>query len=387
MHDEPAAGTAALTSADDAFGADLYRLLSQDATDTVFSPFSVASALRMALCGARGRTAAELAGALHLGGSKPDGWAGAAAEGLHEMSALVSDVTADGAVTLWAPGTLWVQSGLPLRPEFTARLVDAAAAALADADFSGAPEAARSEINRVVAEQTEGKITGLLQAGAINADSRLVLTSAIYLKAGWVDTFPEKATADGPFYPDGTGRPSVTVRMMRGSAARPYLRGDGYQAVVLPYRGGELAMAVVLPDGPLEGLRPRIAAGGMRGLLAGASRYQVTLSMPRFRIETALGLVPVLQRLGVAEAFTGRADFTGITDAARLAIGTVAHKAYVDVDEQGTEAAAATAVTFQRLAAFRAPPRVTVTVDRPFLFAIIHTATSTPLFLGQVSHP
>ena len=387
MYDEPAARTAALTSADDAFGADLYRLLSRDASDTVFSPFSVNSTLRMAMCGAGGRTAAELAGALHLDLSQPDGWADAAAEGLREMSALVSDVTADGTLTLRAPGTLWVQSGLPLRPQFTARLVDTAAAALADADFRGAPEAARSEINRVVAEQTAGKITGLLQADAIHADTRLVLTSAIYLKAGWADTFPEKATADEPFYPDGPGRPSVTVRMMHGSAARPYLRGDGYQAVVLPYRGGGLAMAVVLPDGPLETLRPRIAAGGMRGLLARASRYQVTLSMPRFRIETALGLVPVLQRLGVTEAFTGRADFTGITDAARLAIGAVAHKAYVDVDEQGTEAAAATAVTFQRLAAFRAPPRVTVRVDRPFLFAIIHTATSTPLFLGQVSHP
>jgi serpin B len=387
MHDEPGARTVALTSADDAFGADLYRLLSQDATDRVFSPFSVASALRMALCGARGGTAAELAGALHLDGSYRDGWANAAAEGLRELSALVSDATAGGAVTLWAPGTLWVQSGLPLRPEFTARLLDAAAAALADADFRGAPEAARSEINRVVAEQTEGKITGLLPVGVIRTDTQLVLTSAIYLKAGWADTFPEDATTDAPFYPDGAGRPSVTVRMMHRSAARPYLRGDGYQAVVLPYRGGGLAMAVVLPDGPLETLRPRIAAGGMRGLLAGASRYQVTLSMPRFRIETALDLVPVLRRLGVTEAFTDRADFTGITDATRLAIGAVAHKAYIDVDEQGTEAAAATAVTFQRLAALRAPPHVTVTVDRPFLFAIVHTATSTPLFLGQVSHP
>jgi serpin B len=387
MHDEPAARTVARASADDAFGADLYRLLSQDATDTVFSPLSVASALRMALCGARGQTAAELAGALHLERSRRDGWADAAAQGLRELSALVSDVTAGGAVTLRAPGTLWVQYGLPVHPEFTARLVDAAAAALADVDFRGAPETARSEINRVVAEQTEGKITGLLPPDAIHTDTRLVLTSAIYLKAGWADTFPENATADAPFYPDGAERPSVTVRMMHGSAVRPYLRGDGYQAVVLPYRDGGLAMAVVLPDGSLDTLRPRIAAGGIRGLLAGASRYQVMLSMPRFRIERALDLVPVLRRLGVTEAFTDRADFSGITDAARLAIDAVAHKAYVDVDEQGTEAAAATAVTFQRLAAFRAPPRVTVTVDRPFLFAIIRTATSTPLFLGQVSHP
>ena len=175
--------------------------------------------------------------------------------------------------------------------------------------------------------------------------------------------------------------------MMRGTAARPYLRGEGYQAVVLPYRDSRLAMAVVLPDGPLAALRPALAAGGLRGLLAGTARHQVTLALPKFRLETALDLIPVLRRLGVTQAFTASADFGGITDAVRLAVSAVAHKAYIDVDEQGTEAAAATAVSFRPLAAFRAPPAVTVTVDRPFLFAIVHMPTGLPLFLGQVSHP
>jgi len=381
MQDQPGSATAVPAIADDAFGRDMYRLLSERAPDTVFSPVSVAAALRMALCGARGQTAAELAGALHLGGS-PD----AAAEGLRALAALVSDVTADGAVTFRAPATVWVQAGLPLQPDFTARLREAAAA-VADADFAGAPDEARAEINRVVAEQTEGKITGLLPPGAVDHWTRLVLTSAIYLKAGWAETFPERATTDAPFYPDGRDGPGLTVRMMRGAATRLYVRGDGYQAVVLPYRGGGLAMAVVLPDGPLAALRPAITAGGMRGLLAGASRYQVTLSLPRFRVEAAFDLVPVLRQLGVTEAFTSRADFSGITEAERLLINAVAHKAYVDVDEQGTEAAAATAVVFRPTAAFRAPPSVTMTVDRPFLFAIIHTRTGLPLFIGQVSHP
>jgi len=381
MQDRPLAAVPAI--ADDAFGADMYRLLSERAADTVFSPVSVAAALQTALCGARGQTAAELAGALHLGGS-PD----AAAEGLRALAALVSDVTADGAVTFRAPATLWVQTGLPLQPDFTARLREAAAAAVADADFSGAPQEARTEINRVIAEQTEGKITGLLPPGAVDDRTRLVLTSAIYLKAGWAETFPEQATTDAPFYPDGRDSPGLTVRMMRGTATRLYVRRDGYQAVALPYRGGGgLAMAVVLPDGPLAALRPAIMAGGLRGLLAGASRYRVTLSLPRFRVEAAFDLVPVLKQLGVTEAFTRRADFSGITEAERLLINAVAHKAYVDVDEQGTEAAAATAIIFRPTAAFRAPPSVTMTVDRPFLFAIIHTRTGLPLFVGQVSHP
>jgi len=394
MREEPAQATTAPASAtaDDAFGADLYRIVSEDSSDTVFSPVSVASALQMALCGARGQTATELASALHLDG--PDAAAGglptrsqdAAAEGLRAFSALLRDVTAGGSVTFRAPNTAWVQSGLSLLPGFTTRLRDAAAT-VADADFAAAPEAARTEINRVIAEQTAGKITGLLAPRAIDAATRLVLTSAVYLKAAWVQPFPGSATGDAPFYPDGPDRPSLTVPMMRGTALRAYLRGDGYQAVVLPYLGSSLAMAVVLPDGPLTALRANIAAGGLRGLLAGTARHQVTLWMPRFRLEAAFDLVPALQRLGVRQAFTRDADFSGITDAARLLINAVAHKAYIDVDEQGTEAAAATAVAFRAAAAFRSPPPVTVIVDRPFLFAIIDTQTGLPLFLGQVTHP
>jgi serpin B len=378
----PAATATAVAAADDAFGADMYQVLAEDSADAVFSPASVASALRMALCGARGQTAAELAGALHVDGS-PE----AAAGGWGALSAVLRDVTAGGSVTFRAPNVLWVQSGLPLLPDFAAQLADAAAAAVARADFVGAPEAAREEINRVIAEQTAGKITGLLPPRAVEAATRLLLTSAIYLKAAWAQPFAGTATRDEPFYPDGPGRPSLTVPMMRGTEARAYLRGDGYQAVVLPYRDSSLAMAVVLPDGPLAALRPKIAAGGLRGVLAGTARHQVTLRMPRFRLETAFNLVPALRQLGVTVAFTEDADFSGITAAERLLIRAVVHKAYVDVDEEGTEAAAATAITFRPTAVFRAPPPVTVVVDRPFMFAIIDNTTGLPLFLGQVSHP
>jgi serpin B len=378
MHDESAVRASA--AADDAFGADMYQLLTEEATDTVFSPVSVASALRMAWCGARGNTATELANALHLKGS-PD----TAADGLRALSATLRSVSPGGSVTFRAPNTVWVRSGLPLLPEFTARLRDAAAT-LASADFAGAPEAARTQINRVIAEQTEGKITGLLPPRSISSLTRLVLANAVYLKAAWTEPFSETATGDAPFYPDGPGRPSLTVRMMRGTAPRAYLRGDGYQAVLLPYRGAGLAMAVVLPDGPLAALRPTVAAG-LGGMLAGTARHQVTLSLPGFRLEAAFDLIPVLRRLGVNDAFSHAADFSGITEAEPLLINTVAHKAYIDVDEQGTEAAAATAVGMRAAAAFRSPPPVTMIVDRPFLFAIIDTTTGLSLFLGQVSHP
>jgi serpin B len=289
-------------------------------------------------------------------------------------------------VTFRAPNTVWVQSGLPVRPEFTARL-SGAAARFADADFTRAPEAARNEINGVIAEQTAGKITGLLPPGSIGPLTRLLLANAVYLKAAWLQPFPAAQTSDAPFYPDGQDRADMTVPMMRGTAARAYVRGDGYQAVLLPYAGGSLAMAVILPDGPLAALRPALAAGTLSGVLAGTSRHQVTLSLPRFRVQAAFDLIPVLRQLGVNEAFSGDADFSGITEAEPLHISAVAHEAYIDVDEQGTEAAAATAVGIRAAAAFRSPPPVTMIVDRPFLFAIIHTATGLPLFVGQVSRP
>jgi serpin B len=365
-----------------AFGADLYQRLAQDRANMVFSPVSVASALWMAWCGARGRTAAELARVLHLNGS-----ADAVGPGLGALSALVADAASGfGSLTIRAPNTVWVQSGLPVRPEFSARLSEAAAT-FAGADFSGAPDTARSEINRVIAEQTAGRITGLLPPGSVGPLTRLVLANAVYLKAAWLQPFPAAQTSDAPFYAEGQDRPDVTVRMMRGTAVRDYVQGDGYQAVLLPYAGGGLAMAVLLPDGPLAALRPAIAARGLGDALAGTSRHRVTLSMPRFRVEAAFDLIPALRQLGVNEAFSHEADFSGITEAGPLQISTVAHKAYVDVDEQGTEAAAATAVGIRAAAAFRAPPPVTMTVDRPFLFVIVHTATGLPLFLGQVSHP
>jgi serpin B len=367
------------TATDEAFGLDMYRVLGEDAADTVFSPVSVASVLRMALCGARGKTAAELAGTLHADES-PD----AAADGLRGLSSALGEVAAGGSVTFRAPSSVWVQSGLPLLGSFTGLLGDA----VHGADFAGAPEAARAEINRVIAEQTAGKITGLLPGGAIDAMTRLVLASAVYLKARWARPFPEDATGDEPFYPDGRDGPGPAVPMMHGTAPRDYVRGDGYQAVLLRYADAGLAMAVVLPDGPLAGLRRTLAdGGGLHGLLAGAARHQVTLAMPRFRLEASVNLVPVLQRLGVREAFGDEADFSGITGAGRLKIGAVAHKAYIDVDEHGTEAAAATAAVMTMLAAMRPPPPVTMVVDRPFLFAIIETATGLPLFLGQVTHP
>jgi serpin B len=363
---------------DDAFGAALYRLLAADRGNLVFSPASIAAALQMALCGARGQTAAQIAAALGLPGPE------AAADGLRLLSRRLADLPGDD-VILRAPNTMWVQSGLPVQPEFTAALREAAAVSIRDADFIRAADAARREINDLIGKQTENKITDLLPPGTIDALTRLMLANAIYLKAAWAYPFPEPATSDAPFYPEGpdTGS-SVTVRMMRLTENLRYLREDRYQSVLLPYHGGRLAMTIMLPDGPLDPPPADLAALTRRD-----TNRQVTLALPRFRQEGEFSLIPALRQLGIRQAFQpGEADFTGITTAEPLSISAVAHKAYIDVDEHGTEAAAATAVGIRAVAAVRpAAPPVTMTVDHPFLFAITDTATGLLLFLGRVTRP
>ena len=380
------AGRRHAAAADDMFGADLFRLLGAAGQNTVFSPASVAAALQMALCGARGATAAQLAAALHLDGPAR------AADGLRLLSDLLSSAGAGpggpgGGLTVRAPNTLWVQAGLPLSPGFTGQLADTEGVTVRPADFQSAPAEARAQINDLIAEQTADKITNLLGPDAISAATRLVLANAVYLKAAWTFPFPARATADAPFYPgDADGAP-LTVPTMRLTSDLAYLRADGYQAVLLPYKESRLAMAVVLPEaGPPAALAPRLTRG-LAPLLTGATRQSVALSLPKFRQRAGFGLIPVLQQLGVQDAFTSAADFSGITSAARLLISAVVHQAYIDVDEQGTEAAAATAVAMRPMALRREPEPVRMTVDRPFLFAITDTVTGLPLFLGQVTRP
>lgn len=384
-----------MASSDDAFGADLFRRLPA-AGNLVFSPASIATALRLVLLGARGETAAQIAAVLHL--DRPD----EAGPGLRAVSALLGDLAA-GDLTLRAPNTVWVQSGLPLEPGFTAALAAAAAVALRDADYRRDAERARQVINQFIAGQTAGRISDLLGPGVLDASTSLVLASAVYLKAAWAHPFPAGATQDAPFHTDPGSQ--VTVPTMRVQALLRYVRGDGYQAVGLPYAGSRLGMTIVLPDGSPGGgwagggwAGGGAASGGPDGggpdgggpgrLLAGLASRQVSLALPRFRVTSGFALRPVLAALGMPLPFSPQADFSGITTAQRLRIDEVAHQAYIDVNEEGTEAAAATAVIMKASARFMdTGPPVELIVDRPFLFAITDAESGLPLFLGRVADP
>jgi serpin B len=364
--------------ADAAFGTDLYLKLAATG-NLVFSPASIAAALRMALAGARGDTATELAGALHL--PAPE----AAADGLAQLAA----IRPGDDLTFRAPNVMWVESAVTVLESYLAQL--SATVSVQRCDFRHAPGAARETINSAIADATAGKIANLIPAGMIDTLTRLVLTNAIYMNALWTSQFPPDETKQKPFYPERTAPAPTDLMHLQASLA--YHCGDGYEAVLLPYRGGSLAMAAVLPDGPLSEFTAGFAGFGglgglMSGLLSGSAECQVDLSLPRFRAEAAFKLKDTLQALGVRTAFTDAADFTGITTDGPLQISAVLHKAYIDVGEKGTEAAAVTAGVMRALALHRKPqPDVKLVFDRPFLFAIVETTSGLPLFLGQFTRP
>lgn len=357
---------AALVSAADAFGLDLLTAPGlADRPNLVVSPISVSLAVQMVGAGAAGRTATQIRNVLHL----PDG--------------VTPRLPAFDRDALKVSNTAWAQRGLALKPAYTDALRDRFGTTMRDADFGVDPDGERRRINRTVADQTAGRITDLFPPGSIDADSRLVLTNALYLKAAWAREFPRERTVDAPFTrADGS---IVTVPMMHNElgddegAKLGYAEGPGYKAVTLPYKGGKLAFTVILPASA-EALKGK----GVAALLDEIRPAHVTLAMPRFTAGSAMDLRSTLTDAGMSDAFSPTADFSGITDDTALYLGSVQHKTFVQVDEEGTEAAAATGVDAK---AVSASVPYTVTVDRPFLFVITDTANGAPLFLGRIGDP
>jgi serpin B len=357
---------ATFVSAVDTFGLDLLTAPTlADEPNLVVSPVSASLALQMIAAGAAGETAAQITKVLHL----PDG--------------ARPQVPTFDQTNLKVSNTTWTQKGLELKPAYRDTLRTQFATTPREADFEVDPDSARREINRTVADQTAGRITDLFPPRSIDRDTRLVLTNALYLKADWAQQFPRDRTADTPFT-RGDGS-TVTVPMMHNAPYEEpkdelgYAEGPGYQAVTLPYRGGTLAFTVIVPAS-VDAVRDK----GIATLLSEIRPAPVALAMPRFTARTAIDLTETLKAAGMTTAFSAAADFSGITDGTVLSVGSVQHKTFVQVDEQGTEAAAATGVEAR---AVSAPVVHTVTVDRPFLFVITDIATGAPLFLGRIDDP
>ncbi len=367
-----------------AFGLDLYRALAADEPNAVLSPTSIALALAMARAGARGQTAAEMDAVMRAVGSDENAaWLNALDQALATRSGTFEDASGAGLpVALRIANAPFAQKEMPLEPAYLEALASRFGAGLRLVDYVTETEAARQLINGWVDGQTERRIPELLAQGVLNRDTRLTLVNAIYLKAPWLRPFPAESTTPGAFTrADGS---TVEVSMMSATAGMRHAAGTGWTAVEIPYIGGSLAMTAIVPD-DLATFERALTADQLAAITAGLAETQVSLTFPKFSIETKIELADLLAALGMPTAFTDEADFSGITKAARLVISNVIHQANIDVDEKGTEAAAATAVVMEVTSAPAEP--LTVQVDRPFLFALRDVPTGAILFLGRVGDP
>ncbi|MEX1117263.1 MAG: serpin family protein [Terrimicrobiaceae bacterium] len=372
------------TESTNALGVELLGSAVPPDTNALISPYSIQSALVMAYAGAAGVTKEQMAATLFY----PE-------EGTLDSFAALRPIMAalggkDSPITLTIADRLFGQVGYPFHPDYLALLKKEFEAPLELADFIKSPRAAEKRINAWVEEQTRDRIKNLIPGGALTEDTRLVLVNAIYLKAPWARSFSKSATADIPFYlTDGT---RVEAVAMTQTESLGYLRGEGYIAVALPYENPDLQFLVLLPDKDLKSFESKITAPFLAGL-KDLPRERIALTLPKFKLEPPLlSLSDTLIKLGMPSAFNdprGSADFSGIAPRSPddyLYISEVFHKTFIAIDEDGTEAAAATAVVMMRAMSIPADP-IKLVIDRPFLFAIQHRPSGTCLFLGRVVDP
>ena len=370
-----------VTTAMNAFTTTSYKQLARGDGNLILSPLNVAAALSMALAGAGGQTAEEIQSVLHV--HYDSGYSAA-------VGALLTDLTTagnSGGNELHAANGLWVQKGFAIQPTYENTLANNYYAPLTSVDFVENPEAARSQINRWTEEHTQDRIKNLFPAGSFDAQTRLVLTSAIYFYGKWQDPFVPSHTQPAPFI-QLTGA-TTQANFMNQTSHFGYTDTPSAQILEMRYAGTGIAFDVLLPKtlSGLAGLETSLTIENLSGWLGNLTTRNVQVSLPKFRTESEFSLRKALSTMGMPTAFTDKADFSGIDPGRALAISEVVHKAFVDVSEQGTEAAAATGITM-RATAMRAPEQAVVfRADHAFIFLIRDTRTGVILFIGRLVKP
>jgi serpin B len=375
------AETKAFTMSSNAFGAELYRALSASPGNIFVSPASISTAFAMTYAGAGGDTAAAMAKTLHFGPQTPAFHEDAGAE----LKAL--QLKGEGR-QLTVANAIWVDAKLPLKGAFEKVNAVEYGAAVKRVNFAAAPASAVNKINTWVSDQTAHKITALFAPGDVTADTKLVLTNTVYMKADWAAPFRAGATQDGPFAVS-PGK-TVTAAMMRRTGHYTYAKGEGFQLLSMPFKGGELAFVIALPDSAdgLGALEQKLDAGALAAWRGQLTRSEnVDLQIPRMKLALKYDLVPPLTRLGLGAAFSDQADFSGVTDATGLKIDKAVHQTYLMVDETGAEAAAATGLGMVATAAPIFQPPIPFHADHPFLFWIEDTRSGAALFIGRMTDP
>ncbi len=367
-----------------AFALDLYRQLRMQEGNLFFSPYSISTALAMTFAGARESTERQMARTMHFTLGQ---------DGLHEtfseLQALLEKIQQVGEIRLSQANSLWPQEGYPFRPEYLSLIERHYGVEITAVDYKtdAAREATCKTINAWVGEKTEGRISNLIREANLDALTRLVLTNAIYFKGRWEDEFDPKRSKEALFF--RSARKCVEVTMMDQTEYFKYAETDSVQIVELPYRGGEVSMLVALPK-QIEGLgslEANLSVARLNAWRNAMTERRVNVMLPKFTMTFAASLRETLKAMGMVEAFTWPgANFAGFDgDPNWFYIGEVIHKARVEVDERGTEAAAATAVVMM-LGGMPAPPPV-FRADHPFLFLIQENRTGSILFIGRVTDP
>ena len=365
----------------EAFGLALLRSLGDaaDSSNVVFSPQTLVDLLAMILPGARGRTATQLSDALGDAGLSASTAAGA----LGRMNATARADANQGSNTLDESSDVWTASGLKLAESYLATLDGAFGTGVHQTDFAADPRGSAQAIDNLVARETHGYIPQLFSPNSFDANTRLVLTDAVYLNATWAAAFNPNETSSADFYP-ADGSPTQ-LSMMNRIGEYDYASGKGWQLVEMPYSGSKTAMDILLP-GPgsdsLSALRDGLSATSLDSMLHSMTGQSVTLTIPKFTTSySPSDLKSTLTRLGLGDLFTD-ADLTGMTaDHEQLGVSQIAEKAYVAVGEKGTVAAAAAGGSVTATAA-RATG-VTFDADRPFLYLVRDLSTGQILFAGQ----
>ena len=333
-----------LTDGNGVFAFNLYKLVSQEEGNLFYSPYSISAALAMTYAGARGDTEKQIADTLQFYLSQKE---------LHPaFNSLDRELTSRGEGAKGKDGegfrlnivnAIWGQKDYTFLVSFLDTLAENYGAGLRILDFINEPEQSRITINDWVSDETEGRIKDLIPQGTIDALTRLVLTNAIYFNAAWQYPFEEDATSPGVFHlVNGS---EVSVPMMEQKESFAYSKGNNYQAVELPYDGREISMVILLPDSDqFEAFEKAIDYQRIKGIIEDLEGREVRLTMPKFEFDSDFSLNKILTEMGMPVAFSSDADFSGMTGNKDLFISDVIHKAFVSVDEAGTEAAAATAV-------------------------------------------
>jgi serpin B len=376
---------AALVSGNSTFAFNLYQQLTKGNNGNIFySPYSISTALAMTYAGANGDTATQMAKALNF--TLPQAQLHPAFNDLALQLASRgqgASGTNGKSFALNIANALWCEKTFNFLPDFLNTLGQNYGAGVNLLDFVNSPELSRVTINNWVSNETNDKINNLIPAGAITPQTRLVLTNAIYFDAAWQNPFSPNKTQSGTFnLLDGS---TVSVPMMNNEASYGYTQGSGYQAVELTYSGNQVAMDIIMPDaGNFTKFESGMTADSISGIINSMQTKSTNLTMPKFSFDSSFSLNAALSALGMPVAFSDQADFSGMTGNKDLTIADVVHKAYVAVDEQGTEAAAATGVVMSAMAIMN---QNNVTIDQPFIFVIRDMQTGAILFVGRVMNP